>query len=84
MGIEAMEHRNSWIHRQLLLKGPYTNLLRLTDSEFQCWGSSLKGTRDIEGGTGISGIRPRIGQLVFFQREVLAEAIVPFLSPSPT
>ena len=38
-----------WDPRQFLLKGPCMNLLRLTSSELQCWGSRLKGTRDIRG-----------------------------------
>ena len=67
--------------RPFLLKGLHR--LGLTASELQCWGSSLKRTRDTWGGTGLSGIRRRAGGVVFFHKEVLAES-VPFLSPSPT
>lgn len=50
---------------------------RLTRSELQRWGSSLKGSGDIRGGTESSGFRTRAEGDIFFQTEVLAEAIVP-------
>ena len=37
-----------WSPRKFLLKSPHTDLLRLTFSELQCWGSSLKSTRNRE------------------------------------
>ena len=52
-----------------LLKGPPTDLLELTCSEFQYWG-----TRDVQGGTEVFGIGVRAGRVAFSQREVLAEA----------
>ena len=69
---------------QFLLKGPYVDLLGLMPSELQGWGSSSKGTRDIQGGTEVPGIKARAGGAAFSQTEVLAEAIVPFLSHNPT
>ena len=66
-----------------LLKGLCMHLLRLTPSELQHWGSSLKGTRDTWGGIGQSGIRARAAGAAFSKTEVLAEAIVPFLSLPP-
>ena len=54
------------------------DLLGLSLSELQCWGGSLKDTRDIEAVTELSGIKVRAGGVAFFQTEVLAEAIVPF------
>ena len=70
-----------WSPGQILLKGPCIDLLGLTCSELQHWGSSLKGTRDIWGGTELSDIRASAGWATFFQTEVLTEVIVPFLSP---
>lgn len=49
--------------QEFLLKDPHMDLL-LTDfflSELQCWGSSSKGSRDIRGGTELSGCRARAG-----------------------
>ena len=60
------------------------DLLRFTPSELQHGGSSLKGTRDIWGGTELSSIRERTGGVAFSQTEVLAEAIVPLMRPSHT
>ena len=81
MGFEVVEDRNSCIPRQFLLKGPCRNLHRLISSEPHHWGSSLKSIRDIRGGTAVSGIRARArGQLSL---RVLAEAIVPLMSPPP-
>ena len=61
------------------------DLLRLTPSELQLRGSSLKRTRDIKRGTKLSGIRARAeGEgVAFCPTKVLAEAIVPFLIPTP-
>ena len=63
------------------LKGPAQGLLRLTFFEPQHWGSSLKGTRNIQGRSELSRIRARTGGAVFSHTEVLAEAIVSFLRP---
>ena len=60
------------------------DLLRLICSEIQHWDSSSKGTRDIQEGTEVSDIRAKAGRSAFSQTEVLKEAIVPSLSPSPT
>ena len=61
------------------------DLLRLTPSELLLWGSSLKDTRDIWGGPELSGIRMRMKRgAAFSQTEMLAEVIVPFMSPLPT
>ena len=70
----------SWSPRQFLLKGPCTGLLELTSSELQCWGHSLKGPRDIQGGTEFQGIRVRAKGAVFYQKNS-AEAIVSFWGP---
>ena len=67
-----------------LLKSPSTDLVVPTCSELQHWGSSLTGTRDIQEGTEVSGIRVRIGGVAFSMTEVLAEAVVPLLSPPLT
>ena len=55
--------------------------LRLIFSELQLWDSSSKGTRDIWRGIEVSDNRMKAGGAGFPQREVLAEALVPFLSP---
>ena len=60
------------------------DLLRLTPSELQHCGSSLKGARDTWGGTELFGTRMRAREATFSQTEVLAEAIAPFLRPPPT
>ena len=83
MRIEAVEDRNFWNPRKILLKGLYTDLLGLTAAELQHQGSRLKGIRNIWGGTELSSIRVELAA-AFYQTEVLAEAIVPFLNPSPT
>ena len=59
-----------------LIKGPHTDLLRLTHFEFQRWG-----TRHIWEETELSGILVRAGEAEFSQTEVLSEAIVPFPGP---
>lgn len=66
------------------IKGSCTDPLTdsLTQSELQCWGSSLKDARDIWKGTELSGLRTRTGREAFSQTEVVAEAIFPLLSPS--
>ena len=56
------------------------NLLRLTPSKLQRWGSSSKSTRNILGRTELSGIGVRTAGSAFSQTEVLAEA---FDEPSP-
>ena len=38
----------------------------------------------MQGGSEVSGIRDRAGGAAFSQMDVLAEAIGPFLRPSPT
>ena len=59
------------------------DLLRLTCSELQHWGSSLKGSWNIQEGTEVSGTRASAGGTAFYQAEVLVEATVPFLSHPP-
>ena len=54
-----MEDRNFWNPRLFLLKGPHTGLLGLTPSELQHWGSRLKGTRNIQGRTELSGVKTK-------------------------
>ena len=50
--------------QEFLLKGLHMDLLRLTFSELQYWGSSSKGTRHVEGGTELSGFSKGLeGQL---------------------
>ena len=73
-----------WGPRQFLLKGSCTDLLRLTPSELQHLGSNSKGTRDIQGEAELSDIWARARGTGFSQTEVLAEVIVPLLSPPPT
>ena len=77
-----MEERNFWSLRQLLLKSLCMDLLKLTPFELQQRGGRLKGTRDIQGGTELSGIRVRAGVNILPHRK--AEAIVPLLSPPLT
>ena len=51
----------------------------------QCWSSSWKGTRDIQGETELSDLGVgRVRRTAFSQTEVPAEAIVPLLSPPST
>ena len=47
--------------KQFLLKKPHMDLLRLTSSEGQHWGSSLKGTSGIQGETEVSSIKVGAG-----------------------
>ena len=58
---EWVSGRNFWSPKQFLLKNPHTHLIRLTPSELQHWGWSLKGTRDIQGRTEVSSIKARVG-----------------------
>ena len=60
----------------------WTHLFRLTPSELQHWGSSLKGTSGTQGGTEMSRISNFKGT-AFFQTERQAKAIVSFLNPPP-
>lgn len=70
--------------QEFLLKGPSSDLLGFTPSEFQCCGSSSKGAREIWGVTGLSGIRARVGGVAFSQTEMLTGTMVPLLGPLPT
>ena len=63
-------------------KGP-THRLTQTGSELQRWDSSLKSTRDIWGRTELSASGHEVGAALS-QTKVLAEAIVPLMSPVPT
>ena len=67
-----------------LLKGLLIDLLRLTHSELQHWDTSSKGTKDIWGETELSDIKVMAGGAAFSHTKVLAEVIVPFLTPPPT
>lgn len=58
-GLWLRETEGCWSPRQFILKVLHMDLLRLTSSELQHWDSSLKGTRDIQGGNELSGIRVR-------------------------
>ena len=49
----------------------HMNLLGLILFEIQHWGSSLKGTRDLQKRTKLSGIKVRAGGTAFCQTEVL-------------
>ena len=69
--------------QEFLLKDPHKDLLSLTHSELQCWDNSLKGIRDMWGGTELCRIRVRAGGAVFSQTEVLAEATVIFRALLP-
>ena len=60
------------------------DLLGLTGSKIQHWGSSCKGIKGIWGGTDLSGIRTKAGKAAFSETKVMAEAIVSGLSPSVT
>ena len=51
--------RNFSRPKQFLFKNPHMDLLSLTPSELQHWGSCLKGTSSIRGGTEVSGIKAR-------------------------
>ena len=83
-GLWLGEMEDLWSSRQFLLKGPCTDLLGVTHFELQHWSSSLKNTRDIQGRNEVSDISTRARGAAFSRIEVLEEAIVPFLSPSPT
>ena len=60
------------------------DLFGLTGFELQHRGGSFKGTPNINGRTEFSGFRAKARGATFSQTEVLAEAIVLFLSPPPT
>ena len=65
----------------LLFKGPYTDLPRLICSEL---GQQLnRCSKNLRGGTELSGFRTRAGRATFSQTEGRAETIVTFLSPPP-
>ena len=71
-----------WGHKySFLLKDLCMDLLALTPSELQHWGSSSKGTRNVRVGTELSGIKEKAGGTAFSQTKVLTEAIASFLSP---
>ena len=54
--------RRKFLESQAIpLKGPHRDLLRLPPSELQHGGSSLKGTRDIQGETEVFGIKESAG-----------------------
>ena len=61
-----------------LLKAPHTDILGITGSELQDWGSSLKNTRDIHGGTELSGIKVKAGRASLSKTEGLAGDIFLF------
>ncbi|KAK1334936.1 hypothetical protein QTO34_004508, partial [Cnephaeus nilssonii] len=64
----------NWCWRKLVLAA---RLNLIHSLELQHRGSSWKGSRDMQGGTELSGIRTRAGGAAFIQREVVTEAIVP-------
>ena len=66
-----------------LLRNLHMDLLKITYSKLQCWGRSPRSARDIQGGTELSGFRAIAREAAFSHTEVLAEATVPLLSPSP-
>lgn len=63
-----------------LLQGWCTYLLSLTSFKLQCWSTWLKNARNIWGKTELSSTKA--GKETFNQIKVLAEAIVPLLSPT--
>ena len=81
-GLWLSETEDYWSPRHFLLKDSCPELLGLIPSELQCCGSSSKGTSNVWGGTELCGIRSRTGGAAFSQTELLAEAIVAFLSLS--
>ena len=54
-GTETVEDRNCWIPRQFLLKGPCTDLLRVTSSQLHSQGCPVEGTRET-GGEELNGL----------------------------
>ena len=58
---DLISGRNHLSPKQFVLKNPDMNLLRLTTYELQHWGSSLKGTNDIQGKSEVHGIKARTG-----------------------
>ena len=80
MGIEAKGDRRLLESQAVSLKGLTHGLIH-TPSELQHRVSSLRGTRDIQGGNELSSIRERaVGWASFSQTEVLAEDIVPLIA----
>ena len=69
-----------YIFQTFLLKGLPMNLLSLTHSELQHWGSFLKGNRDILRGTELSGIRARAARA----DKSTGQGHCPFWSPTTT
>ena len=77
--------RNSWSPKQFSLKNPHMDLLRLTPSEPQHWGSSLKSTSGIQGETEINVWHQGESWGTALSQTVrCVGAIVPFLNPPPT
>ena len=64
------------------IKGPTHRLTELTPSELHHRSSRLKGTRDIWGGTEVSGIRPRAGGS-FLPDKSAGRGHCSFSGPSP-
>ena len=65
------------------LKNPHTDLLRLTPSELQHHGSSLKGTGGIQGETEVSNIKVRAEDSFLSDRRA-SRGHCSFLNPPPT
>ena len=57
-----VSERKFWNPKKFPLKAPQMNLLRLTPSELQHEGSSLKGTNGIQGETEVSDIEVGVGE----------------------
>ena len=68
---------------QFHLKNPHTDLLRLTPSELQHWGSILKGTCGIQEETEVSDINVRAGGQLS-PREKGRQRPLSFLDPPAT
>ena len=65
----SVERTHTWIH-----------LLKVTPSKLQYWGSSLKGTSDIQGETEVSGIKESKGHCPFAKLSPhRADKLVPYL-----
>ena len=60
------------------------DLLRLTASELQHQGSSLKGISGIQGGTDVYDVQVRAGVQLSHCTDRWAEAIISFMNPPPT
>ena len=77
-GITLENQQREWLTEtercwspSLSLKGPDTHLQGLTISDRQPWHSRLKGARDIQGGTQLSGFRAKARGAVFCHTEVI-------------